>query len=65
MKTDQLLSLVRNKTKRVSLALNPKLWSLFEQAAEKEGLSPTNKFEDLVIQYLEQHGFFDESESNV
>ena len=57
MKPDQVLALVRNKTKRLCLALNPQLWSLFEQASSDEGMTPTNKIEDLIINYLDSKGY--------
>ena len=60
MKPEQVLSLVRNKTKRLCLALNPKLWSMFEQASGDEGLTPTNKIEDLIINYLDTKGYLKE-----
>jgi hypothetical protein len=55
-KAEQVLELIRNKTKRVNLALNPKLWKLFEESAASEGLNSTSKIEDLLINYLETKG---------
>lgn len=59
MKPDQVLALVRNKTKRLCLALNPQLWALFEKASADEGLTPTNKIEDLIINYLDIKGYLE------
>ena len=61
MKPEKLLSLVRNKSKRICLALNPRLWSLLEKAAHDEGMSPTNKLEDLIINYLDRANYLDEA----
>ena len=61
MKPENLLSLVRNKSKRICLALNPTLWSLFEKASQNEGMSPTNKIEDLIINYLDSAKYLDEA----
>ena len=52
-KADRILELIRNKTKRVNLAFNPKLWAKLEALADNEGVTPTNKIEDLIINYLE------------
>ena len=53
-KAEKILELIRNKTKRVNLAFNPKLWEKLEALAEQEGITPTNKIEDLIINYLEE-----------
>ena len=44
---------VLNKSKRVNLALNPQLWSLFEACVAKENVAPTHKIEELIISYLD------------
>lgn len=59
-KTEQILALLRNKSKRINLALNPDLWDIFEKLTEKDGLSPSQKVEELLILYLESSGQFDE-----
>ncbi|MEK9727826.1 MAG: hypothetical protein VW397_06960 [Candidatus Margulisiibacteriota bacterium] len=59
-KAEKVLELIRNKTKRVNLALNPHLWQLFETCVGKEKVAPTHKIEELIISYLDQHGFLDE-----
>ena len=59
-KTEQILALLRNKSKRINLALNPDLWDMFESTTESEGLTPTQKVEELLIQYLETSGQFNE-----
>ena len=58
---EKILELIRNKTKRVNLALNPQLWHLFEKCVESEQISPTNKIEELIITYLDKHGQLDDS----
>ncbi len=57
---EKILELIRNKTKRINLALNPQLWQLFEACASNEDISPTHKLEGLIIAYLDQHGYLDE-----
>lgn len=59
-KAEKVLELIRNKSKRVNLALNPQLWKLFEIATTKEGVAPTHKIEELVISFLDAQGFLDE-----
>ena len=59
-KANRVLELIRNKTKRVNLAMNPKLWDLFERMAKDEGMSPTHKIEDLIISNLEERGYLDD-----
>lgn len=59
-KAEKILELIRNKSKRVNLALNPQLWYLFEQSVDKENIAPTHKIEELIISYLDENGFLDE-----
>ena len=59
-KAEKVLELIRNKSKRVNLALNPHLWHLFEICVEKEQVAPTHKIEELIISYLDQQGVLDE-----
>jgi hypothetical protein len=56
----KVLELIRNKSRRVNLALNPQLWQLFESCVEKELVAPTHKIEELIIAYLDQNGYLDE-----
>jgi hypothetical protein len=59
-KAEKVLELIRNKSKRVNLALNPQLWQLFEAAVVKENVAPTHKIEELMIAYLDQQGMLDD-----
>ena len=59
-KAEKVLELIRNKSKRVNLALNPQLWRLFESCVGKERVAPTHKIEELIISYLDEQGFLDE-----
>ena len=54
-----ILELLKNKTKRLNLAFNPKLWEMFKEASLEEGQSPTGKLEDLIINYIHQRGKLD------
>ena len=51
---ERVLSLIRNKTKRVNLTFNPTLWELLEKVCHEEGLSATHKLEDMIINYLDE-----------
>lgn len=55
-KSQLILKLVRKKTKRVTLMLNPKLWELVTQTAKEEDKLPTNIVEELVIDWLFSKG---------
>ena len=59
-KAEKVLELIRNKSKRVNLALNPHLWHLFEECVTREGVVPTHKIEELIITYLDQQGLLDD-----
>ena len=59
-KAEKVLELIRNKSKRVNLALNPQLWQLFEESVANEGVAPTHKIEELIIAYLDKNGYLDE-----
>ena len=59
-KAEKILELIRNKSKRVNLALNPQLWELFEQCVDNENVAPTHKIEELIIMYLDQNGLLNE-----
>jgi hypothetical protein len=59
-RAEKVLELIRNKSKRVNLALNPQLWSLFEECVSKENVAPTHKIEELIISYLDKQGFLNE-----
>ena len=59
-KANRVLELIRNKTKRINLAVNPKLWDLLEVMAKAEGMHPTHKIEDLIISELEDRGYLDD-----
>ena len=59
-KAEKVLELIRNKSKRVNLALNPQLWQLFEDCVCEEKVAPTHKIEELIISYLDKQGYLDE-----
>ncbi len=59
-KAEKILELIRNKSKRVNLALNPQLWDLFEKCVESENVAPTHKIEELIIMYLDQNGLLND-----
>ncbi|NQY73359.1 MAG: hypothetical protein HRT90_01205 [Candidatus Margulisbacteria bacterium] len=55
-KSQIILELVRKKTKRVTLMLNPKLWEMVTQTAKEDDKLPTNIIEELVIDWLNAKG---------
>ncbi len=55
-----ILELLKNKSKRINLAFNPKLWSLFKTACLKDGQSPTSKLEDLILNFVHSKGLLTE-----
>ncbi|MEI8388875.1 MAG: hypothetical protein WCG23_03210 [bacterium] len=55
-KTDKILELTRNKTKRTTLMFNPELWKLFKTACEQDNTKPTPKMEKWILNYLEEKG---------
>jgi hypothetical protein len=59
-KAEKVLELIRNKSKRVNLALNPQLWQLFEECVGEEHVAPTHKIEELIISYLDKQGYLDD-----
>ena len=48
-KAEKVLELIRNKSKRVNLALNPQLWSLFENVLQKKMLRQHTKLKSLLF----------------
>jgi len=55
-RAELIIQLLKNKTKRLTLAFNPKLWELFSQCARAEGASPTSKIEEMMIAYISKRG---------
>ena len=52
-KTDKILELTSNKTKRTTLMFNSQLWELFKQACEKDNTKPTPQMEKWILNYLD------------
>lgn len=52
-KTDRILSLTSNKTKRTTLMFNPELWELFKKACEEDKIKPTPQIEKWILNYIE------------
>lgn len=55
-KTDKIIELTRNKTKRTVLMFNPALWALFKTACELDKTKPTPIIEKCMINYLDEKG---------
>lgn len=54
-KTDRIIDLTRNKTKKTSIMLNDELWELFKSACKKNDTTPTAKIEKWMINFVEEN----------
>ena len=57
-----MAKLLRNKDRHVHLVVNSELWELFKKLCEKENVSPNQKVSELILNYLEDSGFFKEED---
>ncbi len=55
-KTDKIIDLTRNKTKKTSIMINDDLWSLFKIACKKENTTPTLKIEKWMVNFVDESG---------
>lgn len=55
-KTDKIIDLTRNKTKKMSIMVNDELWELFKTACSKNDTIPTNKIEKWMINFVDENG---------
>lgn len=55
-KTDRIIDLTRNKTKKTSIMINEELWDLFKQACKENNTTPTLKIEKWMINYVDENG---------
>lgn len=54
-KTDKIIDLTRNKTKKTSIMLNEELWELFKSACKKNNTTPTLCIEKYIINYIDNN----------
>lgn len=54
-KTDRIIDLTRNKTKKTSIMLNEELWELFKFACKKNNTTPTAKVEKWMINFVDEN----------
>jgi len=54
-KTDKIIDLTRNKTKKMSLMVNEELWELFKTACAKNNTIPTYKIEKWMINFIDEN----------
>ena len=54
-KTDRIIDLTRNKTKKTSIMINDELWDLFKKACAKNSTTPTLKIEKWMVNYVEEN----------
>ena len=55
-KTDKILSLTSNKTKRTTLMFNHELWELFKKACDQDKTKPTPQMEKWILHYIDEKG---------
>lgn len=55
-KTDRIIDLTRNKTKKTSIMINEELWELFKQACAEQKTTPTLKIEKWMINFIDENG---------
>ena len=53
-KTDKIIDLTRNKTKKTSIMINEELWDLFKTACVKNNTTPTLKLEKWMINFVDE-----------
>lgn len=54
-KTDKIIDLTRNKTKKMSIMINEELWDLFKTACYKHNTIPTAKIEKWMINFIDEN----------
>lgn len=52
-KTNRILELTSNKTKRTTLMFNAELWNLFKIACEEDKTKPTPQMERWILDYID------------
>ena len=60
MEHEKVRRFIKNKTKMITMRINPELLTLFDHAIEKDkhNYSGRNDFiEDCILRYLEEKGF--------
>jgi hypothetical protein len=55
-KTDKIIDLTKNKTKKTSIMINEELWELFKTACQKNDTTPTLKIEKWLINFVDENG---------
>ncbi len=56
-KTDRIIDLTHNKTKKTSIMVNEELWELFKQACTKNNTTPTSKIEKWMVGFVDENGY--------
>lgn len=54
-KTDRIIDLTRNKTKKTSIMINEELWELFKTACKQNNITPTLKIEKWMINFVDEN----------
>jgi hypothetical protein len=55
-KTDKIIDLTKNKTKKTSIMINEELWELFKTACQKNDTTKTLKIEKWLINFVDENG---------
>ncbi|MBQ8459783.1 hypothetical protein IJ541_06745 [bacterium] len=55
-KTDKIIDLTRNKTKKTSIMINEELWDLFKKSCTINKTTPTLKIEKFMINFVDENG---------
>lgn len=54
-KTDRIIDLTRNKTKKTSIMINEELWELFKKACQNNNITPTLKIEKWMVNFVDEN----------
>ncbi len=55
-KTNKIIDLTRNKTKKTSIMINDELWDLFKTACQNNSTTPTLQIEKWMINFIDENG---------
>lgn len=55
--TQTIISLTKNKTRKLTLMLNDELLELFKKSCKKNNIKLTTLIEGWIIDYIDENGF--------
>jgi hypothetical protein len=56
IRTEKILKLTSNKTKRTTFMFNDELWDLFLKACKEDKTKPTPQIEKWILHYIDEKG---------